>query len=55
MIVHHVNHGSYHRGQVATMLRQHGATPAQSTDMIVFFREQMAATQHAVGDSPRGR
>ncbi len=55
MIVHLVNHGSYHRGQVATMLRQLGATPAQSTDMIVFFREQMVATQHAVGDSLRGR
>ena len=39
MIVHVVNHGTYHRGQVATMLRQLGATPAQSTDMIVFFRE----------------
>jgi len=39
MIVHLVNHGSYHRGQVATMLRQLGVTPARSTDMIVFFRE----------------
>jgi len=53
MIVHLVNHGSYHRGQVATMLRQLGVTPAQSTDMIVFFREQAAATQHAVAESPR--
>jgi uncharacterized damage-inducible protein DinB len=39
MIVHVVNHGGYHRGQVATMLRMIGAKPAQSTDMIVFFRE----------------
>jgi uncharacterized damage-inducible protein DinB len=44
MIVHIVNHGSYHRGQVATMLRQLGAKPAQSTDMIAFFREQDART-----------
>ena len=44
MIVHVVNHGTYHRGQVATMLRQLGATPAQSTDMIVFFRERQAPT-----------
>ena len=44
MIVHVVNHGTYHRGQVATMLRQLGATPAQSTDMIVFFRERQAST-----------
>lgn len=39
MIVHVVNHGGYHRGQIATMLRVIGAKPAQSTDMIVFFRE----------------
>ena len=45
MIVHVVNHGTYHRGQVATMLRQLGATPAQSTDMIVFFREQSVRAQ----------
>jgi len=44
MIVHVVNHGSYHRGQVATMLRQLGATPARSTDMITFFREQAPAS-----------
>src|SRR5471032_3327729 len=37
MIVHVVNHGTYHRGQVATLLRQLGAAPAQSTDMIQFF------------------
>jgi uncharacterized damage-inducible protein DinB len=53
MIVHVVNHGSYHRGQVATMLRQLGVTPAQSTDMILFFREHVAVTQHAVGGSRR--
>jgi uncharacterized damage-inducible protein DinB len=55
MIVHVVNHGSYHRGQVATMLRQLGVNPAQSTDMIVFFREQVTVTQHGVGDSPRAQ
>ena len=37
------------------MLRQLGATPAQSTDMIVFFREQVAVTQHAVGDGRRAQ
>lgn len=45
MIVHVVNHGTYHRGQIATFLRQLGAAPAQSTDMIVFFRERAAATR----------
>jgi uncharacterized damage-inducible protein DinB len=43
MIVHIVNHGTYHRGQIATMLRQLGVRPALSTDMIVFFRDQAAA------------
>jgi uncharacterized damage-inducible protein DinB len=44
-IVHLVNHGGYHRGQVATMLRLVGASPAKSTDMIVFFREQSVAAR----------
>lgn len=34
-----VNHGSYHRGQVTTMLRQLGAQ-AVSTDLIAFYRER---------------
>jgi len=36
---HVVNHGSYHRGQIASMLRQVGATP-QSTDLIRWARER---------------
>ena len=51
MIVHLVNHGGYHRGQVATMLRLLGAGPAQSTDMIVFFREQAAAAHPLPSDA----
>lgn len=39
IIQHMVNHGTYHRGQVTTMLRQLGATPPPSLDMITFFRE----------------
>ena len=39
MFAHVVNHASYHRGQVTTMIRQIGAVPAQSTDMITYFRE----------------
>ena len=34
---HAVNHASYHRGQVVTMLRQAGATPA-NTDLIAYYR-----------------
>jgi uncharacterized damage-inducible protein DinB len=37
-----VNHGSYHRGQVAAMLRRLGAAPARSTDLITFHRERQA-------------
>ena len=38
MLQHVVNHGSYHRGQVTTMLRQVGAAPPKSMDMIAFYR-----------------
>ncbi len=38
IVRHVVNHGSYHRGQVATMLRQLGETPA-STDLILWLRK----------------
>lgn len=37
-----VNHGSYHRGQVTTMLRQIGVAPPKSMDLITFYREQEA-------------
>ncbi len=40
MLQHVVNHASYHRGQVTTMLRQLGAQPAKSMDMIAFYRER---------------
>ncbi|MFN0158109.1 MAG: DinB family protein [Bacteroidota bacterium] len=35
---HVVNHSSYHRGQIITMLRQMGIKPV-STDLILFYRE----------------
>jgi uncharacterized damage-inducible protein DinB len=41
MLQHLANHGTYHRGQIATMLRQLGAK-SQSTDMIFFYRERAA-------------
>ena len=34
---HLVNHASYHRGQVVTMLRQIGSKPT-GTDLITFYR-----------------
>ncbi len=39
MMQHLVNHSSYHRGQIVTMLRLLGVKPI-GTDMIMFFREK---------------
>jgi uncharacterized damage-inducible protein DinB len=39
---HVANHGTYHRGQIATLLRQLGVKPV-STDLIAFYRERAAA------------
>ena len=39
---HLMNHGTYHRGQVITMLRQLGIKAVPSTDLIAFYREQQA-------------
>ncbi len=38
MLQHVVNHSTYHRGQVAGMLRQVGATPP-ATDLLVYVDE----------------
>jgi uncharacterized damage-inducible protein DinB len=35
--MHVINHGSYHRGQFATMLRQAGIVPP-ATDLIIYYR-----------------
>lgn len=42
MLRHVVNHSTYHRGQLATLLRQVGATPA-SVDLITFAGERSRA------------
>ena len=39
---HVVNHGTYHRGQITTMLRQLGAQPL-ATDLMHFYRERALA------------
>jgi uncharacterized damage-inducible protein DinB len=38
MLQHVVNHASYHRGQVTTLLRQFGAAPPEGMDLIAFYR-----------------
>jgi uncharacterized damage-inducible protein DinB len=35
-----VNHSTYHRGQVTTMLRQSGATPPAAMDLNACYRER---------------
>lgn len=41
---HKVNHSSYHRGQIAIMLRQLGLTP-QETDLINYYRLKQEAVK----------
>lgn len=43
-MLHLINHGTYHRGQVTTMLRQLGAQPIL-TDLMHFYREQATAAK----------
>ena len=45
MVQHVVNHASYHRGQITTMLRQVGAQPPKPVDMIAYYRAKQAAAQ----------
>jgi uncharacterized damage-inducible protein DinB len=40
MLQHVVNHGTYHRGQITTMLRQLDVAPPKSMDLIAFYRER---------------
>jgi uncharacterized damage-inducible protein DinB len=39
LIRHVINHSTYHRGQVTTMLRQLGVAPPPSIDLITYYRE----------------
>jgi uncharacterized damage-inducible protein DinB len=43
MLQHLANHGTYHRGQITTLLRQLGAK-ATGTDLITFYRECVPQT-----------
>lgn len=40
MLQHVFNHGTYHRGQLVTMLRQLGADKIPQTDFTVFCRKK---------------
>ena len=39
IIMHCMNHSTYHRGQIVTILRELGTTTIPSTDLISYFRE----------------
>jgi uncharacterized damage-inducible protein DinB len=45
VLAHVVNHSTYHRGQITTLLRQMGAEPA-ATDLLLFYDEQPAGLAH---------
>lgn len=40
MLQHVVNHATYHRGQITTMIRQLGAPAPEPQDLIRFYRER---------------
>lgn len=40
MVQHVVNHASFHRGQVTTMIRQVGGKAPASQDLITYYREK---------------
>jgi uncharacterized damage-inducible protein DinB len=42
VLLHVVNHSTFHRGQIVTMLRQVGAEPVP-TDIVVYFSERTGA------------
>jgi uncharacterized damage-inducible protein DinB len=40
-IMHVINHGTHHRGQVSTLIRQNGGTPVPM-DLIFYIREKQS-------------
>jgi uncharacterized damage-inducible protein DinB len=40
LIRHVINHATYHRGQITTMLRQVDVAPPVSIDLITYYRER---------------
>jgi uncharacterized damage-inducible protein DinB len=47
-MLHVINHGTYHRGQVTTLLRQLGGQPIL-LDLMHFYRERATATPVELG------
>jgi uncharacterized damage-inducible protein DinB len=40
IVMHVVNHGSYHRGQATRLMREAGITPP-ATDLVIYYRSQI--------------
>ena len=53
LLVHVANHSTYHRGQVATLLRQLGSTP-RATEYLIFLDEGGAAPADATETARAG-
>lgn len=53
IVLHLFLHGTYHRGQVALLLRSSGAIP-EPTDYIAFVRGAPSATRHDRAPSEKG-
>ncbi|MBL9030173.1 MAG: DinB family protein [Phycisphaerae bacterium] len=51
IVTHVLMHGTYHRGQVAMLVKQCGGRPAE-TDFIYFAHEAAAATEKGRHDEP---
>lgn len=47
-MLHVLNHSSYHRGQITTLLRQLGAEPV-STDLLLYYDEQASSSRRTSG------
>lgn len=42
---HFINHATYHRGQLVTLLRQAGFTNFSSTDLATYYRQRLPEKQ----------
>ena len=51
MLQHVVNHATFHRGQVTTMLRQLGGAPPKSQDLITYYRDRERSNPHQSEDA----
>jgi uncharacterized damage-inducible protein DinB len=51
IVLHVINHATYHRGQITTMLRQADAPPPPPTDLTAFYRALPGITRSQASQS----